>query len=598
MGRLLALILLPLAAQAVEPLVVRDGELDATPLGPHLEALVDPSGQLGVDDVLADERRERWKPVGERTPAYGFTSDTVWLRFRVRSESTEPAPVIIDLATARPSHLRWHVIANGKLGRSFDAGGADNPTTKGRLSRFPVLRLELSPRQEKVVLLRASSDASLWLPLTAAGPEAYDRLDDDRVARDLMQVGFCLSLAFISLLLGFAHRQPMYGHMICLSLAYALYMAGFNGHLARLWPEMPHWMERQGMMVATTLGVFVFTHFNGEFLRRGTLARGERILQRGAEAVMLGAALAFVFLDYRAAAQALNPLLLLGIGASLLVVLGRMRRKRDSVETAFLAAWSIYGLCILWLGAMFLNVIPLAADVALVQALMLPTVLCGFFVAVASRQRSLQDAELQVAQAREAESRARLEALRYQINPHFLFNTLTSIDALSRTEPSRVPGLVSRLATFLRLRLRPAREGATSLREELEATRAHLDIERVRFGDDLSVEVEAEPAAADWQVPELILQPIVENAVKHGMRDGAAMLVRIRARVVAEGLEVEVANTGKLDAAATSGRTGVGLANVRGRLALLHGARASLTLSQDGDTVRARLLIPRTLPTT
>lgn len=588
----LAILLLTLPCAAVEPLVVAGGDLPPTSLASHLETLADPTGLLGLDEVLADDRAGDWKPNGGDMPAFGFTKDTVWLRVTVRSRSTEIVPVVIDLATARPSHVRWHVLEGGKLVASYDAGGADNPTTKGRQSRFPVLRLELPPGGERTVVLRASSDTSLWLPLTASGPEAYDRLDDDRVTRDLMQVGFCVSLAFLALLLRFAHRQPMYGHIIYLALAYAAYLAGFNGYLARLWPEMPHWVERQGMMTATTLGIFVFTRFNGEFLRRATLTAAERRLQRGAETIMLAAALAFVAVDYRTAATALNPLLLAGILSSLLVVLSRLRRRRDGVEVAFLAAWGLYGASIVWLGAMFLNLIPVDVDVAAVQAMMLPAVLCAFFVAVATRQRSAQDAELLVIQAREATSRARLEALRYQINPHFLFNTLTSVDALARTEPSKVPGLVSRLATFLRLRLQPSEDALVRLEQELEATRAYLDIERVRFGEDLEVGILAEAGAADWRVPELILQPLVENAVKHGMREGGRMRLEVRARLSGGKLEVEVANTGTLAEGDGRGRAGLGLENVRQRLRLTYGEAASLALSQESGWVVARLRIP------
>lgn len=598
MRHLLAILLLTLPCAGVEPLVVAGGDLPPEPLGHHLEVLRDPTGKLGLDEVLHAARAGAWKPVGETTPAFGFTKDTVWLRFSVQSMATTTVPVVIDLATARPSHIRWHVLEAGRLAHTLDAGGADNPTTKGRSSRFPVLRIELPPGGERTVVLRASSDTSLWLPLTASGPEAYDRLDDDRVARDLMQVGFCVSLAFLALLLRFAHRQAMYGHIIYLALAYAGYIAGFNGYLARLWPDMPHWVERQGMMTATTLGVFIFTRFNGEYLRRDTLTAGERLLQRGAEAVMLAAALAFLAMDYRLAASALNPLLLLGIGASLLVVLSRLRRRRDSVEVAFVAAWGLYGASIVWLGVVFLNLAPIHADVAAIQALMLPAVLCAFFVAVATRQRSAQDAELQLIQARESESRARLEALRYQINPHFLFNTLTSVDALARTEPARVPGLVSRLATFLRLRLSPAGTGMVRLEQELEATRAYLDIEKVRFGDDLAVEIDAAAGIGDREVPELILQPLVENAVKHGLGSGGAMRLSIRAEEDGGRLRIEVANTGRLAAEPARRRGGIGLENVRQRLRLTYGEGATLDLSQEGDQVVARLILPATLPKT
>ena len=594
MRRLPALLLLAWTTclKAVDPLVLGGGEFGPTSLSPHIEVLEDPSGELRLDDVLHPENAARWRPNGDAAPAFGFTKATVWLRFEVRSSTTMTTPVVVDLATARPSHLRWHVLEGDDLRASFDAGGADKLTTKGWLSRFPVLRLELAPGESRTVVLRASSDTSLWLPLTASGPEAYDRLDDDRVVRDLMQIGFCVALAFLALLLRLTHVQPMYGHMIYLGLAYALYLAGFNGYLARLWPETPHWVERQGMMLATSVGILVFTRFNGTYLRRETLTRAERVLQRFAELTMVVASLGFVALDYRSAAQALSPLLILCIAASLLVVTSRMRRRRDAGEAAFLVAWALYGVCMTWMSLLLFNVLPSRGGIALVQMLMLPTVLCGFFVAVAARQRSAEQAELRALRAEEAAGKARLAALRYQINPHFLFNTLTSVDALARTEPARVPGLVSRLATFLRLRLKPQDHGMVTLGEEIEAARAYLDIERERFGEDLRVELDVPAGLLGRPVPELILQPLVENAVKHGLRADGRIDLSVRARATATRLEVEVANTGRLDATAVRGQGGIGLENVRQRLALLHAGAASLSLAQEGERVVARLTLP------
>ena len=156
MRHVLAILLLTLPCAAVEPLVLAGGDLPPDPLDHHLEVLVDPSGKLGLDEVLHVGRAGDWKPVGDGTPAFGFTKATVWLRLSVQSMATTPVPVVIDLATARPSHVRWHVLEAGKLVASYDAGGADKPTTKGRQSRFPVLRLELPPGGERTVVLRAS----------------------------------------------------------------------------------------------------------------------------------------------------------------------------------------------------------------------------------------------------------------------------------------------------------------------------------------------------------------------------------------------------------------------------------------------------------
>ena len=582
----LALLLLALTASAAEPLEISQGERGVLPLDQHLEVLVDPEGTLSLEEAMS----RPWQPERRPIPTYGYTRETVWVRFTARSTSTEAQTVMVDLATARLSHLRWHVLGEGRLLKAFDAGAADRPTARGEESRFPLLRLELPPAGERTGVLRVASDTSVWLPLTAYDPATYDRMDDRRAWAILLQVGFCLALAFIATLLALVQRQRTYLHIVWLGLAYALYLGVFNGFLGRIWPSMPLWIEREGLMTGTTLGVFAFTRLNGKLFRDALGNRLESALRRTGEGLFLLAGTLFVILDFRSAAVALNPLLLGGILCNLAAAASRLRRSRRDVELAFVAAWAIYAGCILWLVLAFTGRIASGIDVPLAQSLMLPTVLCAFLVAVAARQRSLQAAELQLEKTRAAETEARLEALRYQINPHFLFNTLTSIEGLARTAPARIPELVSRLSTFLRLRL--LGKPTATLREELDGALAYLGIEQTRFGDDLEVDCSAEPAALDWSVPELILQPLVENAVKHGMRAGERTRIIIRARVEGDRLVVTVANP-----AAPSGarpRTegcGVGLENIRRRLTLSRGPESSLSLAEVDGYFVASLVI-------
>ena len=113
---------------------------------------------------------------------------------------------------------------------------------------------------------------------------------------------------------------------------------------------------------------------------------------------------------------------------------------------------------------------------------------------------------------------ARIEALTSQINPHFLFNTLTSISSLIRTRPDTARMLINRLSGLLRRRLR-AHDHFVSLRDELTAVDEYLDIECVRFGPSLRVDKDLDPATLDHVVPSMILQPLVENSIKHGLAD-------------------------------------------------------------------------------
>lgn len=172
---------------------------------------------------------------------------------------------------------------------------------------------------------------------------------------------------------------------------------------------------------------------------------------------------------------------------------------------------------------------------------------------------------------------ARLQALRMQINPHFLFNTLNTISALIHENPEAADRMVVRLSELLRRTLDRGDVQEVPLREELEFLRSYLGIEQMRFPDRLAVNYEIEPKTHELLVPHLILQPLVENALRHGIlpREEAGR-IDISARVVdGKHLELKVRDNGNGLATTqhngTDGRGGVGLNNVRSRLAQLYG---------------------------
>jgi sensor histidine kinase YesM len=212
------------------------------------------------------------------------------------------------------------------------------------------------------------------------------------------------------------------------------------------------------------------------------------------------------------------------------------------------------------------------------------------------REKERAAAELQVraSQLEASLSRANLEALRMQLNPHFLFNTLNTVSVLAlKGEKQRVSRMVSRLSDLLRLSLENDRQ-TLSLREELEFLERYLEIEQVRFKDRLSVNVDVEPAAYDAEVPSLMLQPIVENAVKYGFSQTIGPgEISIDCRVNGDTVEIDVSDTGPglPDSRVQSGGTGVGLANTRARLEQLYGGHYTLELvnrPEGGAQVRVR----------
>ncbi|MFL6709877.1 MAG: sensor histidine kinase [Massilia sp.] len=190
--------------------------------------------------------------------------------------------------------------------------------------------------------------------------------------------------------------------------------------------------------------------------------------------------------------------------------------------------------------------------------------------AVAAYYLSLQSAHLHLAQAQAAAREAELRALRLQVNPHFLFNSLNAISALVSAQSNREANrMLACLSDFLRATLAHDGRHEHSLAEELALLDAYLDIEKARLGERLRLTMKAGPDVLDSVVPYLMLQPLVENAIRHGIAPLAnpGRLDIVVARAGAR-LLVEVHNDGMQPAQAGSG---IGLANVRGRLRHLYG---------------------------
>ncbi|MFN8644117.1 MAG: histidine kinase [Candidatus Binatia bacterium] len=196
---------------------------------------------------------------------------------------------------------------------------------------------------------------------------------------------------------------------------------------------------------------------------------------------------------------------------------------------------------------------------------------------------------------RELAVAAQLAALRAQVNPHFLFNSLNSIAQLIATDPRQAEACVERLAEIYRYLLHRAHADFVPLAEELSVAESYLEIERARFGDALLVEEHIDARARDLLLPSLILQPLVENAVKHGIspKIGGGRIT-IEARIADGNLQLAVRDTGVgLDDQGAIFEHGVGLRNVRDRLLRLYGADyAPEVVSRPGAGTTVTLRIP------
>jgi LytS/YehU family sensor histidine kinase len=248
--------------------------------------------------------------------------------------------------------------------------------------------------------------------------------------------------------------------------------------------------------------------------------------------------------------------------------------------------------CTLWIGVA--RLLAFAMDLgsrlnpAVPQLVVLGLLLYLMSVALHYALLAVEASREAALQTRDAE----LRALKSQINPHFLFNCLNSISALTSTDPVRAREMCVLLSDFLRKTLGLGERESITWREELELARTYLDVEQVRFGARLQVEMRVDDACSECQVPPLVLQPLIENAIKHGiatMVDGG--IVRLEGHVENGNLAVRVENS--FDPEAPSPRRhGLGLRNVRSRLETRFGDAARLNLAAEHDRFSAEMIFP------
>jgi LytS/YehU family sensor histidine kinase len=200
--------------------------------------------------------------------------------------------------------------------------------------------------------------------------------------------------------------------------------------------------------------------------------------------------------------------------------------------------------------------------------------------------RRFQAGQLEQAALKAQLAQAQLRALKMQLHPHFLFNTLHSISSLVLEDPPKANSMIARLGDFLRLTLDHSDQQLVTLKEETEFVRCYLEIEQVRFGDRLDVQFQIDPATLSAEVPHLILQPVVENAIQHAIAPRATPgRITITARHVGELLQLEVKDTGPGQAKTTNSQAphGMGLSNVRARLERLYGNDFKFELNEGGE---------------
>ena len=587
-----------LSAIAADSLICRLDDPAPVPLGRHLSILRDVGGRLTVEDLIR-QGFAGFEPNTRPVPNFGYSGDVFWIRFRVRSEEVgQQVRPIVELQTSRIGDLTWHVIREGKV-TYRESSGMFRPGEQRRIdSRLPALELPLQPGEEAEVILRASTPASVSFPMVLyPGFESYLRATLGREFQVSLVAGMALCVLLLSVFLAPILGNRSFHLNVGVVLANFSQMAIFMGYWT--WHRLPlaEWVVLQPMLSVSYVGLAFANFFTWNTLGPEFQKSLPGRFQRWFAIFLSGLAVLAIFIPFRVIVRWNNLWAPCSLILCLAVTIWWYRAHRHLGMRLMVLVWVFdvvldLILILQWEGAIPVIVSPLVILLAMNS---MPPLLF-LTVAVDSVHRWMQEA----ANSQRLETlltETRLRMLRYQINPHFLFNCLNSVVGLVRQDPSRASDFVIRLARFLRISLRMGPTGETTLSEELDTAKAFLEIEQVRFGSQLDLGFEIEPETLVARVPELVLQILVENAIRHGKSDGSQPLeIRIRSSKVGARLRLEVLNRGNLPGTSSPGDRGhgIGIANLRERMSLMapNGALFELLEVDSGSRVMARLEMP------
>ncbi len=551
----------------------------------------DPTGTVGI------ENRSELEWVGadateEGARGFGYTSDAIWTRVDIENREDRDIDARLMLSVARLGRVTWWVLDGEKIidvvEEGIDVSGGQNGG-----GRYPALAFHLPPGERRAVYLRVESDTAIWVSLELVSSFAQAGQDSAQDFAEYFFVGAGVAMFLMALIVGVAQRNRLHLLMAAIIGAFMGYYIFFHGYYVLTGGPWQRWANRNLVLALGLAAHGALLEFTVSFFRLSRASgRSEAWLRRVSVGVAMGV-LVLCVLPFRWGLVVMMTLLVVCFAAGIPASLRLALRSRAWPHVLLAAVWLLLALLLVTTYAELHAWLPVWMEPEYSQRAFLMTFfLMAFTIVAGQRQMARRDQERALL-AEQSATVAQLQALRYQLNPHFLYNTLTSIDALSRQAPQRIPDLVRKLATYLRLRLHPSADGLATVESEMDSIRAYLDIEQVRFEDSLRVTYEIGLGVEACRVPEMVFQPLVGNAIKHGMPPEGALELTIRVARAEGCLTIAVENNGRLGGGGDlSGSGGVGLRNVRERLARVYGDAARFELREEAGRVVAEIRLP------
>ncbi|MFM8478967.1 MAG: 7TM-DISM domain-containing protein, partial [Planctomycetaceae bacterium] len=390
-----------------------------TSLSQHLSILVDAERLRTISDIVTDE--DTLPFVDNESPIFsaGFSTAAIWVRCRIENQCGQPADLFIECSTARLSHADWFLVHQGSLAATVRCGVSDVPPDAQNVNQYPSIQIQLLPDDHVDLFFRAESDTSMWLPLLIGSHRQFHRFSRSRLIRDCFLLAMCLMTAAISLVVGFTTRQPMPLLISLVAVSYAITFALFNGHVRAIFPDLPIWWERQFYGSLTMFGLLCLAATDCHVLHLTGLPRWIRVTR-------------FMLLFFSAVFVILQLILEYRYSAKFLFTYIGLASVFYTTAYAYVAIKLRTISSMIWLGVWLVIVANFAVQqlsqsfVApyAVQTLILPAILCLFLIGLLRNQLALTRTQIQLSNSLQSESEARLLALRAQLEPHFIFNSL------------------------------------------------------------------------------------------------------------------------------------------------------------------------------
>lgn len=553
--------------------------------------LRDPGGMLGPNDVLRPPWAGEFREFRRGIPSFGFSTDAVWCRIDLIGRSS--ASVVAELASTRLDHVTWYEVRDGKILWKVSNGWQDSKRGEPAPESYPALRIDVSPGQACTLLIRVCSECALTLPITLLREEDFGRLRLRRGYIAHLQIGALIAVVATCLLLGLNFQDVLLVLLSIFGIAGFVYGALYDPILSLQPFPIPPSFSRIGGSLAASSASFVLIMFCGVYSGWKQLSRIDRLLLIIAALLTVGMLLLHLILPFRSLNRILGLYLTFTECCGIWIISSPWRHKRESTDFYVLLVVLLAHAPALLFILQLEQIVPTWLSPQSLRFVSLPTVLSGITCVLMRRRQTAEQLRLSMAQAKAGESEARLAALRLQLNPHMLLNCLTAVSALSRTAPERIPILIDNLAAILQSRLKPTPPQLWTLGEELHLARALVELDHVRYTDSAALVESVQVEAESCLVPEMLLQPLVENALKYGRTGFGPPTISLRATVAGNRLVITISNNGAISKSGHfSPGFGIGILNTRQRLELLYGHAAKFKVEETPGHFRAELDLP------